>query len=137
MIDLHPQQFVETFDAEGQPGPVFQVVSVNEAQDKAVLKDETGEEKDYEFAFTGIPRDLPFEVMRVREGPPTDEKKEGEQQLIKQTDINVSEGLDQGQAPAYGEDDLAEANAAPSFVLEKGLVELPLLEELALSLIHI
>ncbi len=123
MIDLHPQQFVETFDAEGQPGPVFQVISVNEAQDKAVLKDEAGEEKEYEFAFTGIPRDLPFEVMRVREGPPTEEKKEGVLPQIKTTDVNVSE------------DDLAEGNgevdAAPSFVLEEGLVELPVFEELA------
>lgn len=134
LIDLHPQQGVETFDAEGQPGPTFEVVSVNEGQDKATLKDEIGEEKEYNFGFTGIPRDLPFEVMRVREGPPTEENKEDQIAQIKITDVNVSEALYQGQAPAYGEYDLGEANgdvnAGPSFVLEDDLVELPVIEEL-------
>jgi hypothetical protein len=129
MIELFPELQVETFDKDGNPGPKFQVKSVNEAQDSAVLVDEAGVEENYEFSFTGIPQDLPFEMMRVREspkGPPT-EGYTGDnrgQQLHEEKRTNVE----------VDEDDLAEGDgqvdAEPTFVVLEDEIELPMLETL-------
>jgi hypothetical protein len=79
LIDLRAGQTIETF-REGpfgslgpQAGPVLKVVSVNEDNDSAVFQDETGGEVEINFDFSGIPRELGYEVMRTREAEPASE----------------------------------------------------------------
>lgn len=66
-IDAHAEQTAETFGANGEPGPVYTIVAVDEAADKILLRDETGADLEVEFNFTGIPQDLPFAVLRPRQ----------------------------------------------------------------------
>jgi hypothetical protein len=66
-IDAHAEQTAETFDANGEPGPSYTIVAVDEAADKILLRDETGADLEVEFNFTGIPQDLPFAVLRPRQ----------------------------------------------------------------------
>jgi hypothetical protein len=122
LLDIHPEQYVETFDKDGNPGPIYKVKSVNEVQDSAVLIDETDAETTFHFGGTGISRDLPFEVMRMREGligpkgPPTqkDEKLEG----LQRSEISEDK------------DDYGESQAEPLFFLDEREIELPVFEEL-------
>jgi hypothetical protein len=72
IIDAHAEQTAETFDATGEPGPTYTIVAVDEEADKLLLRDETGADLEVEFNFVGIPRDLPFAVLRPRQ-PPTEE----------------------------------------------------------------
>jgi len=72
--DFAADQTIETFTggaAGPQEGPKFKVRSVNKVTDTAVVVDETGDELILEFGWIGIPRDVPFVVMRVREALPT------------------------------------------------------------------
>ena len=69
LIDLRGGQYVETFASGGIPSTRYTVKEVNEARDSAVLADEAGDEDEIVFGFRGIPRDLPFEVMRTRDAP--------------------------------------------------------------------
>ena len=72
VVDLRAGQTVETFmdGADGpSAGPVFKVISVNEEEDSAVFEDDAGVQTEIQFDFTGIPRDLGYEVMRTRESP--------------------------------------------------------------------
>ena len=72
VVDLRAGQTVETFveGADGtSAGPIFKVVSVNEEEDSAVFEDDSGVQTEINFDFTGIPRDLGYEVMRTRESP--------------------------------------------------------------------
>ena len=83
LVDLRAGQMVETFSDAGQGperGPIFKVVSVNEEADSAVFEDEAGGQTDVVFGFTGIPRDLGYEVIRTREATPVvPQKEEGQQ----------------------------------------------------------
>ena len=69
LLDLRGGQYVETFASGGIPSTRYTVKEVNEARDSAVLADEAGDEEEIVFGFRGIPRDLPFEVMRTRDAP--------------------------------------------------------------------
>ena len=82
LIDLRGGQYVETFGSSSEPTGVFKVVRVNEENDSAVFEDESGVEEEIVFGYTGIPRDLPYEVIRTRESPdspdsPQDKVSEG------------------------------------------------------------
>ena len=70
LLDLRAGQRVETFSSGGVPSTVYSVKEVNEARDSAIFADEAGEEEELIFGFKGIPRGLPFEVMRARDATP-------------------------------------------------------------------
>ena len=70
LLDLRAGQRVETFSSGGVPSTRYSVKEVNEARDSAIFADETGEEEELVFGFKGIPRGLPFEVMRARDATP-------------------------------------------------------------------
>ena len=82
LVDLRAGQTVETFlwgDQGPERGPIFKVISVNEEADSAVFEDEAGGQTEIVFGFTGIPRDLGYEVIRTREATPVvTEEGEGE-----------------------------------------------------------
>lgn len=69
LIDLRAGQFVETFGREQEETGAFKVVTVDPENDTAVFLDDAGIETQLDFQFTGIPRDLPYEVIRTRESP--------------------------------------------------------------------
>jgi len=56
---------VDTFTAEGEPAGSYKVDALNTDDDTAVFVAEDGTRLDLEFNYTGIPRDAPFEVLRV------------------------------------------------------------------------
>ncbi len=70
--DLQAGQFFETFTANGEPGGIFKIVSVNVDDDIITAQDESGAETEIEFGYIGVPLDLPFAVIRVREPPATE-----------------------------------------------------------------
>ena len=96
LIDLRAGQEVETFFEGPSVGPIFKVISVNEDNDSAVFEDESGTQTEIVFGFTGIPRELGYEVMRTREPP----AQEGEQKGIKS-----ESGAEEGQVHQLGPDE--------------------------------
>jgi hypothetical protein len=79
LVDMKAGYLAETFGPDSTPTGVFTVESVNEEEDSAVFKTETGEEIPITFGFMGIPEGMPFEVIRIRE-PPVVEANKNEQQ---------------------------------------------------------
>ena len=67
--DFRAGPYFETFTADAEPAGTYTFVSVDPVADKAVVRDETGAELELDFQFTGIPLDVPFAIMRVREPP--------------------------------------------------------------------
>jgi len=85
LVDLRAGQYVETFDDTLEGRGVFKVISVDPVADSAIFADDAGIETVIEFGFTGIPRDLPYKVIRTREppapsAPVTSEEEEQEQE---------------------------------------------------------
>ena len=125
LTDMHPGQLAETFTGEGQPAGTFKVESVDEINDSAVFLTEAGDRFEIVFGFTGIPRDLPYEVIRTREPPaPEDELNNtffvtGEQdETVKQKDI---EGIDIADGAVLGDFLIGEEIEIP---LEEEVIEL-------------
>jgi hypothetical protein len=93
--DLQAGQFFETFTADGEIGPTFRIESVNVDDDSIIVKDDTGADVEIDFSYIGIPLDLPFAVIRVRE-PPT------EAEVAAANDTSVSLNVDdQAEDEAY------------------------------------
>ncbi len=69
--DLQAGQYFETFTSNGEPGPTFKIKTVNVDDDEILAEDDTGAESEIQFGYIGIPLDLPFAVIRVREPPAT------------------------------------------------------------------
>lgn len=121
LIDLRAGQEVETFFEGPEVGPIFKVISVNEDNDSAVFEDESGTQTEIVFGFTGIPRELGYEVMRTREPP----AQEGES--AKGQESKGVEGVEQVHQLGPDEDDIdggvkspaevAAESAEPLFVL--------------------
>ena len=143
MVDLRAGQTIETFLEGPTAGPIFKVVSVNEEADSAVFESEAGDETDVVFGFTGIPRDLGYEVIRTREVPPeaaseANEANEGDafaEAVPAGEDANPKSGLavdfdeedvaEEGQVPTPAE----EQAEAPTFMIGEE-IELPELQEI-------
>ncbi len=67
--DLQAGQYFETFTANGEVGPTFTINKIDVGDDIITVTDDTGAQFDIEFSYIGIPLDLPFAVLRVREPP--------------------------------------------------------------------
>jgi hypothetical protein len=57
----------ETFDKNGTPGPTYTITAIDEPTDTITLIDETQAELTIPANFIGIPKDLPFAVLRPRQ----------------------------------------------------------------------
>ena len=130
LVDLRAGQFVETFGADSEPTGVFKVTAVDEEKDSATFQDESGTENEIVFGYTGIPRDLPYEVIRTREAPeplPESEAQEEKEAHGPVSRVPVEEGdiLEEGQAPSLSE----EAEAVQEFAIGQ-MIELEEEEEL-------
>ena len=70
--DLRAGYIMETMTEDGQVGPVYTIRDVNEEDDSIVAVDEDGAPLQISFMgsdYIGIPRDLPFAIIRAREPP--------------------------------------------------------------------
>jgi hypothetical protein len=124
-------QFVETFLPDGSPGPKFIIREVNTAIDRVVLRDiASKDEIAVPFNGKGIPRDLPFIVMRTRELP------EG---MAAGDDVINELGAGEAAAPdeetsttneeMFEEEDIDEDGFAAVDVALVGFVNVPIIEE--------
>ena len=93
LVDLRAGQMVETFLEGPERGPYFKVISVNEEDDSAIFQDEAGDQTEIVFGYTGIPRELGYEVIRTREideKPPVPEEEAQENELPPRTTLAVA-----------------------------------------------
>ena len=60
---------IQTFNKDATPGTIFTVKSLDLEEDTATFQTQSGEEIPIDFAFSGIPQELGFEVLRAREPP--------------------------------------------------------------------
>ena len=56
---------IDTFTSEGDSRNSYSVDAVDPDADSIIIVDESGDKQEVVFNYTGIPRDLPFEVIRV------------------------------------------------------------------------
>lgn len=110
LIGLVKGEGVETFLKGGEAGPSYRVVDLNLKEDKVNLESEIGDDLEISFnseTYQGIPRDLPFEVMRMKEIPAESVKK-GEDVLeeLAAAELNEDEGAVEG-AEGEGEEEVA------------------------------
>ena len=56
---------IDTFTSEGDSRNSYSVDAVDPEADSIIIVDESGDKQEVVFNYTGIPRDLPFEVIRV------------------------------------------------------------------------
>jgi len=134
LVDLRAGQMVETFSESGQGperGPNFKVVSVNEDADSAVFEDEAGGQIDIVFGFTGIPRDLGYEVIRTREPTPVAQMAEVETEEEGQPRTSLDIAIDDEDVAEYGEVPTAAEDQAekPTFIVGEE-IELPAMDEI-------
>jgi hypothetical protein len=137
LIDVRAGQYIETFLAGGEPDGIFKVVSVDEEKDEIVVEDDAGSETTLTFEGTGIPSDVPYEVIRTREPPAVEGATKGEEEELKtgpvsRVAVEEDDALEEGQVVSREEDAEAEAAAArPAIEFALGAVlELPADEEL-------
>jgi hypothetical protein len=96
---------IQTFGRDATPQAIFAVKSLDIEEDTAIFETETGEEIPIDFAFTGIPQELGFEVLRAREPPagvteaPKEEKEGSESDVVESTGI---EGEGEGEEEEDG-----------------------------------
>jgi hypothetical protein len=143
LVDLRAGQIVETFLEGPTAGPLFKVVSVNEETDSAIFESEAGDQTDIVFGFSGIPRDLGYEVIRTRELPPEAEPVEQEDSLGQDVEVVAAGDADvkpkSGLAVGFDEEDVEEEGQvptpaeeqaeAPTFMLGEE-IELPEIQEI-------
>lgn len=67
-IDAQKGETLDSFGINGEPGLSYTVEDINEEEDRLVLIDPTGGRIEIEFIY-GIPRDLPFAVLRPSPKP--------------------------------------------------------------------
>lgn len=104
---------VETFTSDGKPGPNFTVVDMNKAEDSIVLRSELGDELTIQFnteTYQGIPRDLPFEVMRAKELPVPSAK--GEKDVLEELADLEGDGAKEEANEALAENETYEEEVA-------------------------
>ena len=128
LIDLRAGQTVETFLEGSAVGPVFTVISVNEENDSAVFEDEAGAQTEIVFGFSGIPRELGYEVMRTKESPVPEQESTSLTQPQQRTILPDEDDVG-GEVKSPEEVNSEEAVTAPEFIIGEE-VEIELDEEI-------
>jgi hypothetical protein len=133
LVDLRAGQMVETFLEGPERGPYFKVISVNEENDSAIFQDESGDQTEIVFGYTGIPRELGYEVIRTREideKPPVPEGEAQEDDIPPRTTLAIAfdEEDDEDVVPTPGEEQEEEGHKMTFEIGED--IELPELKEI-------
>jgi len=98
------EQTLYSFKPDGSMGSLYTVTSINEEKDRLTLRDESDAEIQVDFAFKGIPQDLPFTVLAIKsldesEKPLTPEEIQEEELAIAKAQTPGADA-----AEAFGED---------------------------------
>lgn len=67
--DFHVGQVIETIKEDRQRGQLIKITNINTEDDTITVEDQEGNSQTYEFAYTGIPRDAEFKILRIVEQP--------------------------------------------------------------------
>lgn len=86
ILNFHVDQDLETFGPDGEPLSKYRIVKVVPQEDSIVIHNEEEGDIELNFQYRGIPRDLPFRVLRERQP---------EEELA---------GIDEGEGEANEED---------------------------------
>lgn len=68
ILDLRVGQTLETFSPDGEPFTKYTIRAINPESDTITIHNETDGDLDIPFGFRGIPKELPFRVIRGRQG---------------------------------------------------------------------
>ena len=152
--DLQVGQYFETFTADGQLGGVFKIEKVDINDDTIIASDESGAETDIPFGYVGIPLELPFAVIRVREPPAPIKEQPQDGSVGIRLDAEAEAALDSGvpsedlrsmeeqtRAAAAIQDALEDGESATAAIGEDeeleielvGLITLPEIEQQTIS----
>lgn len=69
ILDLNVDQVLETFGSDGEALSKYTIVRIIPEEDSIIIKNEEEGEVVIPFGFRGIPKDLPFRVVRSRQAP--------------------------------------------------------------------
>lgn len=69
ILDLNVDQVLETFGPDGEPLSKFIITELVPEEDTIHVKNEGDGELIIRFGFRGIPKDLPFRIVRSRQAP--------------------------------------------------------------------
>ena len=67
ILDLNVDQELETFGPDGEPMQKYKIVQVNADEDSIIVNTEAEGDIPLSFGFRGVPKDLPFRVIRSRQ----------------------------------------------------------------------
>jgi len=67
ILDLRPGQDLETFNENGDPVSKYEIISVDTTLDIITIKNDEEGELTIPFTFRGIPKGLPFRIVRGRQ----------------------------------------------------------------------
>jgi len=125
ILDLHVGQDLETFGPDGEPMLKYTIVKIIPEDDAIVIHNE-GDEDDLTitFGFRGIPKDLPFRVIRGRQ--PTEKLVVDEEtgEFSEEVPLNDEEDEEEQEDFTFLDDELE----APPAEFEEGvekLIEIP------------
>jgi hypothetical protein len=97
LIGLRPNINIDAYTAKGDVVGVFLVKDINSENDSAILIDKTGSEFTLEFAYRGIPRDAPFEVIHLSPEP------EDVREVVAETEVEEEGEGEEGEEGEFEE----------------------------------
>lgn len=113
ILDLNVDQILETFGPDGEAMSRYTIVKIIPEEDAILLQNEEEGEVSLSFNFRGIPKDLPFRVIRSRQPEP-----EVQEEVVKQEE-GEDEYVEILEDFAFLDDELEEVPA------EEYLIEIP------------
>ena len=69
VLDLHVDQDLETFGPDGEPLTKYRIVKIIPEEDSIIINNDIEGDVTINFGFRGVPKDLPFRVVRGRQAP--------------------------------------------------------------------
>ena len=106
ILDLRVGQDLETFSADGETNTKYRIVSVDPETDTITINNEAEGDLVIPFGFKGIPKELPFRVIRGRQ-PQEITTQQGQEDLEGLEDTEGAEGAE-GVERAEGNEELEE-----------------------------
>ena len=119
ILDLNVDQLLETFGTNGEPLATYTITRLVPEEDTIYATNEDTGEIAIPFGFRGIPKDLPFRVVRSRQAP-AKVPEENEGAIEGTSEATEDEQQEEVEDFAFLDDELE----APADTVEK-LVEIP------------
>jgi hypothetical protein len=126
ILDLRVGQDLETFSSDGEPFKKYRIVKVDPEQDSITVNNEEEGDIVIPFGFKGIPKELPFRVIRGRQ-PQEIVTVEEELEEFDQGDQGQGqgEGQDEGEAEELEDFQFLDDELLPADEGVEQLIEIP------------